>query len=82
MKEAWILLKVQFRSRYSLRELSGVYGRDLKDTAKRAGMLLLMLVGFGSVLFMYCMMLVNLLKAAVVFGYPELVMNLVVLFSM
>lgn len=81
MSEAWILFKVQFRSRYSLKELSGVHGRDLKDSAKRLGMLLIILLGFGSILFMYCMMLVNLLKAAIAFQYPELIMGIVVLFS-
>ena len=82
MSEAWLLFRVQLRSRFSLKELSGINGSGSKASAKRAGMLLLILIGFGSILLMYCMILIGMMRAAIDFGYPELVMDLVVLVSM
>ena len=82
MRSVLLLLKIQFRSRLNLKDLTTVRSGGKSGKWKRAGVLLLFALLAAYLVGIYTVFLNFLLNAAIAFGYPELVMDMVVLLTM
>ena len=82
MSAVWLLLKVQFKTRFSLREMTSVRSGGRSGTLKRAAMALLFAFLFVYLIAVYTLLLNMMLTAAIEFEYPQIVMDLVVLCTM
>lgn len=82
MRSVLLLLKIQFRSRLNLKDLTTVRSGGKSGKWKRAGVLALFALLAAYLVGIYTVFLNFLLDAAIAFGYPELVMDMVVLLTM
>ena len=82
MRSIWLLLKLQFRSRFNLKDLTTVRSDGKSGTWKRLGVLALFVLLALYAIGFYSVILNFLLDAGIDFGYPELVMDMAVLLAM
>ena len=82
MRSILLLLKIQFRSRLNLKDLTTVRSGGTSGKWKRAAVLALFAVLAAYLVGIYTVFLNFLFNAAIDFGFPELVMHMVVLLTM
>ncbi len=82
MKQVWILFRTQMKASYGLRAMLN------RDTSKKTSALgaavicLALLMGLGSIVFVYCMVFSSVLDAALAMQYEELALDLAVMLVM